>query len=144
MPILLWFHVGTTLHNIVGIALADVCFRVFKRLKHVGQRCFYGNTEENLGLIFTLNSLRNYNFVTFVDEYRRWKTRKCICHLENTPTHINKNRELKQRGRERQRERYKTIDLITEYTITSCGNATTWLVGHRRTKEMLAYVGQNV
>ena len=115
MPILLWFHVGTTLHNTVGIALADVCFRVFKRSKHVGQCCFYGNTEENLGLISTLNSLQNCNFVTFVDEYRRRKTRKCICHLENTPSHINKNRELKQRGRERQRKRYKTIDLITEY-----------------------------
>ena len=49
----------------------------------------------------------------------RWKTRKCIafvlCHLENTPSHINKNRELKQRERERQRESYKTIDLITKY-----------------------------
>ena len=38
-----------------------------------------------------------------LDEYRRWKTRKCIafaivlCHLENTPSHINKNSELKQR-----------------------------------------------
>ena len=37
-----------------------------------------------------------------LDEYRRWNTRKCIafamvlCHLENTPSHINKNRELKQ------------------------------------------------
>ena len=56
-----------------------------------------------------------------IHEYRRWKTRKCIaiaivfCHLENTPGNINKNREFKQRGRERQREHYKTIDLITEY-----------------------------
>ena len=56
-----------------------------------------------------------------LDKRRRWKTRKCIafafvlCHLENTPSHINKNRELKQRGRECQRECYKTIDLITEY-----------------------------
>ena len=52
-----------------------------------------------------------------LNECRRWKTRKCVafafvlCHLENTPSHINKNRELKQRGR----ECYKTIDLITEY-----------------------------
>ena len=55
-----------------------------------------------------------------LDEYK-WKSRKCfaiaivLCHLENTPSHINKNRKLKQRGWERQRERYKTIDLITEY-----------------------------
>ena len=55
-------------------------------------------------------------------EYRQWKTRKYIviaivlCHLENTPSHINENRELKQRGRERLwRECYKTTDLITEY-----------------------------
>ena len=54
-----------------------------------------------------------------LDEYR--PQRKCItiatalCHLENTPRHISKNRELKQWGRERRRERYKTIDLITEY-----------------------------
>ena len=60
--------------------------------------------------------------IMVLDEYRRWKMRKCIaiaivlCHLENTSSHINKNnRELKQRGRERQRECYKTIDLITEY-----------------------------
>ena len=40
----------------------------------------------------------------------------CLCHLENSPSYINtENRKLKQRGRERQRERYKTIDLITEY-----------------------------
>ena len=54
-----------------------------------------------------------------LDEYR--PQRKCItiatalCHLENTPRHISKNRELKQWGRERRREGYKTIDLITEY-----------------------------
>ena len=88
---------------------------MFKRSQHVGQCCFYGNTEGGLGLIFTQDSLRNCNFVMFVDEYRRRKTRKCICHLENTPSHINKNRKLKQRGWERQRERYKTTDLITEY-----------------------------
>ena len=54
-----------------------------------------------------------------LDECRRWKTRQCIAfvlyHLENIPSHINKNRELKQRGRECQRECYKTTDLITEY-----------------------------
>ena len=50
-------------------------------------------------MIFTENSLRNYNVVTFV-EYRRWKRRKCIaiaivlCQLENTPSHINKNNHL--------------------------------------------------
>ena len=36
-------------------------------------------------------------------------------------------RELKQRGRERQRERYKTIDLITEY------NHCTWECNHLAT-----------
>ena len=114
-------HVGTALHNIVGIVLADVGVRVFKRSQYVGQCCFYDNTECCHGLVFTQDSLRNCNFVMFVDEYRRRKTRKCIaiaivlCHLENTPSHINKNRKLKQRGWERQRERYKTIDLITLY-----------------------------
>ena len=45
-----------------------------------------------------------------LDEYRRWETRKQIviaiflCHLENTPSYINMNKELNQRGRERQRE----------------------------------------
>ena len=68
---------------------------------------------------------------------RRWKTRKCIviaialCHLENTPRHINKNRELKQWGRERGRERYKTIKLIT-----SCGNATTWFICHENKRNV--------
>ena len=58
------------------------------------------------------------------------ETRKCIafafvlCHLENTPSHINKNRELKQLGRECQQECYKTIDLITEY------NNFTWECNH--------------
>ena len=65
-----------------------------------------------------------------LDECRRWKTRKCIafafvlCHLENTSSHINKIRELKQRGRECQREYYKTVDLITEY------NHFTWECNH--------------
>ena len=40
-------HVGATSPNIVGIALADVGFRVFKR-SHVGQCCFYGNTLGSL------------------------------------------------------------------------------------------------
>ena len=62
-------HVGTTLPNIVGIVLADVGSRVFKRSEHVGQCCFYGNTEGSLDLIFTPNSLRNYNNVTFVRHY---------------------------------------------------------------------------
>ena len=65
-----------------------------------------------------------------LDEYRRWKTQKCIAiaiilsHLQNTPSHISKNRELKQRGQERQRECHKTIDLITEY------NHFTWECNH--------------
>ena len=46
-------HVGATSPNIVGIVLGDVGFRVFKRPQHVGQCCFYGNTEGNFGLIFT-------------------------------------------------------------------------------------------
>ena len=100
---------------------------MFKRSQHVGQCCFYGNTLGSLGLIFTQSSA-----IMALDEYRRWKTRKCIafafvlCHLENTPCHINKNRELKQRGRECQRECYKTIliDLITEY------NHFTWECNH--------------
>ena len=95
-----------------------------KRSQHVGQCCFYGNTEGSLGLIFTQNSLLNCNVVTFVSPL--WRSMnaddgKCIafafvlCHFENTPSHINKNREFEQRGRECQRECYKTIDLITEY-----------------------------
>ena len=72
-----------------------------------------------------------------LDEYRRWKTRKCIviaialCHLENTARHINKNRELQQWGRGRGRERYKTIKLIT-----SCGNATTWFICHENKRNV--------
>ena len=59
-------HVGATSPNIVGIVLADVGFRVFKRLQHVEQCCFYGNSEGSLGLILTQNSLRNCNdAVTF-------------------------------------------------------------------------------
>ena len=38
---------------------------VFKRSQHVGQCCFYVNTEGSLGLIFTQNSLRNGDVVTF-------------------------------------------------------------------------------
>ena len=59
-------HVGATSPNIVGIVLADVGFRVFKRSQHVGQCCFYGNTLGSLGLIFTQNSWLNCNVVTFV------------------------------------------------------------------------------
>ena len=62
---------------------------MFKRSQHVGQFCFYGNTDGSLGSIFTQNSLPNYNFVTFVRHYGA--------------RHINKKRERKQRGRERQR-----------------------------------------
>ena len=72
--------------------------------------------------------------VMAVDEYRRWKTRKCIaiaiilCFLENTPSNINKNIELKQRGQERQEELYKTIDLITEYNhfMWECDHLVHW------------------
>ena len=59
-------HVGATSPNIVGIVLANVGFRVFKRSQHVGQCCFYGNTLGSMGLIFTQNSLLNCNVVTFV------------------------------------------------------------------------------
>ena len=38
--------------NIVGIVLADVGFKVFKRSRHVGQCCFFGNAKGSLGLIF--------------------------------------------------------------------------------------------
>ena len=37
-------HVGTTSPNIVGMALADVGFRAFKRSQHVGQCCLYDDT----------------------------------------------------------------------------------------------------
>ena len=119
-------HVGATSSNIVGIVLADVGFRVFKRSHHVGQCCFYGNTEGSLvwylpkTLCETAMLSRSSATMT-LDEYRQWKMRKCIdvaiflFHLENTPSHINKNRELKQRRRECHWERCKTIDLITEY-----------------------------
>ena len=59
-------HVGATSPIIVGIVLADVGFRVFKRPQHVGQCCFYGNTLGSMGLIFIQNSLLNCNVVTFV------------------------------------------------------------------------------
>ena len=62
-------HVGATSPNIVGIVLADVGFRVFKRSQDVGQCCFYGNTEGSLGLIFIKKSLRNCKVVTFVRHY---------------------------------------------------------------------------
>ena len=81
-----------------------------------------------------------------LDKYRRWKTWKCIaiaialCHLKNTPRHIDKNRELKQWGRERRRERYKTIDLI-QYRIQSLHvgmpwNATTWFICHENKRNV--------
>ena len=38
-------HVGATSPDIVGIISVDVGLRVFKRSQHVGQCCFYGNTE---------------------------------------------------------------------------------------------------
>ena len=109
-------HVDATSPNIVGIVLADVGFRVFKRSQHVGQCCFYGNMEGSLGLIFTQNSLRNWKVVTFVRQYI------------NTPSHISKDRELKQRGQERQRECHKTIDLITEYNhfMWECNHLAHW------------------
>ena len=76
-----------------------------------------------------------------LDECRRWKTRKCIaiaialCYLENTPSHINKNRELfKERGRKRQRERYKTTDLITEYNhfVWECSHVAHPVTGEQK------------
>ena len=110
------------------IVLADVGIRVFKQSQHVVQCCFYGNPEESLGLIFTQNSLRNCsNVVTFVRHYgARWMQTMenakmhscCYCSLPSwkySQSHKQEQRELKQWGRERQRERYKTIDLITDY-----------------------------
>ena len=104
-------HVGTTSPNIVGIVLADVGFRVFKRSQHVGQCCFYGNTLGSLAgfdiypkLFAKLQCCHVRPPIMALAECRRWKTRKCIafafvlCYLENTPSHINKDRELKQRG----------------------------------------------
>ena len=61
---------ATCWHNIqhCRILVADVGFRVFKRSQLVGQWSFYGNTKGSLGLIFTQNSLQNYNdVVTFVN-----------------------------------------------------------------------------
>ena len=80
-----------------------------------------------------------------LDEYRPWKTWKCIaiaialCHLENTPRHINKNGELKQWGRERRRERYKTIDLITEYNhfMWECNHLVHWSWEQKKCWHML-------
>ena len=82
--------------------------------KMLGNVAFMVTSWGRLGLIFTQNSLLNCNVAMFVrimalDKYRRWKMRKCENasllhfvhnHLENTLSHINKNRELKQRGRE--------------------------------------------
>ena len=67
-------HVGTTLLNIVGIVLADVGFRVFKR-SQLGNVAFtvICNTKGNLGLTFTQNSLRNCDVVTFVHHYA-WRS----------------------------------------------------------------------
>ena len=52
-------HVGTTSPNIVGIVLANVGLRVFKRSQHVGQCCFYGNTEGGGGSRFGISSCLN-------------------------------------------------------------------------------------
>ena len=121
----------------------------------LGNVAFTVILEGSMGLILPkalcqTAMLSRSSAIMALDEYRRWKKRKCIavafvlCHLENTPSHINKNRELRQRGRERQRECYKTIDSNYRIQSLSCENATIWLIGHRRTKEMLAYVGQKV
>ena len=115
-------HVGTTLPNIVGIVLADVGFRVFKQSRHVGQCCFLRLIPRRVWVWYLPQTLWETNVVTFVRHYV-WhlmntddgKPWKCIAiaiafyHLENTPRHINKNRELKQWRWERQWERYKTI-----------------------------------
>ena len=52
--------------------------------------------------------------------------------------YINKNRELKQWGRERKRERYKAIDLL-QNTITSCGNATARFIGQENKRNVGKY-----
>ena len=89
-----------------------------------GNVAFYGNTEGSLGLIFsqTLCETTMLSRSSAIMHGARWiqtmENAKCIaiaiaialCHLENTPRHINKNRELKQWGRERRRQRYKTRD----------------------------------
>ena len=100
---------------------------MFKRSQHVGQCCFYCNTEGSLGLIFTKKSLklqcchvrpplwRSMN----INDGKRENTLLLLLFsaiLKILPvTKKKKPRKLKQRRRERQRERYKTIDLITEY-----------------------------
>ena len=91
-------NIGSCWHLLGPFAWA---FKVFKRSQHVGQCCFYGKTEGSLGLIFTPKLfLSRSSAIMALDECRRWKTRKCIaiaivlCHLENTPSHINKNKEL--------------------------------------------------
>ena len=97
---------------------------MFKRSQHVGQCCFYGNTEGSLGLIVFPKLFvklqcchvcpplwRSIN----TDDGKRENASLLLLFssiLKILPvTDINKNRELKQRGRECQRERYKTIDL---------------------------------
>ena len=80
-----------------------------------------------------------------LDECRRWKMRKCIaftfvlCDLENTVSHKNKNRELSNEGGGGGVRGNVNQNVTKQY-----GGATTWLIGHRRTKEMFAYVGQKV
>ena len=69
-------HVGATSPNIVGIVLADLGFWVFKQSQHVGQCCFYGNTEGSRDLIFTTTvcetaMLPRSSAIMALDEYRR-------------------------------------------------------------------------
>ena len=118
---------------------------MFKRSQHVGQCCFYGNTEGSLGLIFTPKLFGKLRCCHVRPPLWRWmntdgKMRKCIpiaiflYHLEITPSHINKNRELKQREQERHWERCKTIDLITEYNhfMWECNHLVHWSPENKR------------
>ena len=87
----------------------------------------FGNTKGSLGLIFTPKLFVELQFCHVrpplwrsmnTNDGKRENASLLLLFstiLKITPNHINKNRELKQRGRERQRERHKTIDLITEY-----------------------------
>ena len=134
-------YAGATSPNIVRIVLADASIRVFKRSQHVGQCCFYRVIPRGVWVLYlprTLceNTMLSHSFaMKALDEYRRRKTRKCIaiaialCHLENIPRHINKNRELKQWGR---------WTSTRTLRMQPPGSSVT------RTKEMLAYVGQKV
>ena len=89
-----------------------------KRPQHVGQYCFYCNTEGSLCLIFTQKLFGKLQCCHVRPPLWRWMNaddgkpeNASLWLVTQTIYQIA----FKQRGRERQRERYKTIDLITEY-----------------------------